>query len=186
MGVPQIEVTFNLDPNGILNVSARDKGTSKEQKITIQSSGGLSQDEIEKMRRDAESHATDDKKRRELAEARNEGEQHVYRMEKLISENKEKLSEADVSAVQAAIAKVNEVKDSDDPAVIRSAIDNLMQASRAMSEHLYASSGGGAPGGGDAGAGVGPDAGQGPGGGDGSQAGGSAEDVIDVEFEEKK
>ncbi|MEW4568439.1 molecular chaperone DnaK [Tautonia sp. JC769] len=184
MGVPQIEVTFNIDANGILNVSARDKGTSKEQKITIQSSGGLSQDEIEKMRRDAESHAADDKRRRELAEARNEAEQHVYRMEKLISENKEKLSEADVSAVQAAIAKVNEVKTSDDPATIRSAIDNLMQASRAMSEHLYAASG--APGAeaGAAGA-AGPGAGQAAG-GDGASPSGEGEDVIDVEFEEKK
>ncbi|WP_152052035.1 molecular chaperone DnaK [Tautonia marina] len=184
MGVPQIEVTFNIDANGILNVSARDKGTNKEQKITIQSSGGLSQDEIEKMRRDAESHAADDKRRRELAEARNEAEQHVYRMEKLISENKEKLSEADVSAVQAAIAKVNEVKGSDDPATIRSAIDNLMQASRAMSEHLYAASGATGAEAGAAGA-AGGDAGQAPG-GDGAHAGGQGEDVIDVEFEEKK
>jgi molecular chaperone DnaK len=184
MGVPQIEVTFNIDANGILNVSARDKGTSKEQKITIQSSGGLSQDEIEKMRRDAESHAADDKRRRELAEARNEAEQHVYRMEKLIAENKEKLSEADVSAVQAAIAKVNEVKTSDDPATIRSAIDNLMQASRAMSEHLYAASGASGAEAGAAGA-AGPGAGQAAG-GDGASPGGEGEDVIDVEFEEKK
>jgi molecular chaperone DnaK len=177
-------VTFNIDANGILNVSARDKGTSKEQKITIQSSGGLSQDEIEKMRRDAESHAADDKRRRELAEARNEAEQHVYRMEKLIAENKEKLSEADVSAVQAAIAKVNEVKTSDDPATIRSAIDNLMQASRAMSEHLYAASGASGAEAGAAGA-AGPGAGQAAG-GDGASPGGEGEDVIDVEFEEKK
>ncbi|QDV32517.1 molecular chaperone DnaK [Tautonia plasticadhaerens] len=181
MGVPQIEVTFNIDANGILNVSARDKGTSKEQKITIQSSGGLSQDEIEKMRRDAESHAADDKKRRELAEARNEAEQHVYRMEKLISENKEKLSEGDVSAVQAAIAKVNEVRNTDDVAAIRSAIDNLMQASRAMSEHLYAASQAGPGAGGPEASGPGPEAG-----GDGPQGGVSPEDVIDVEFEEKK
>nr|WP_315850366.1 molecular chaperone DnaK [Tautonia sociabilis] len=182
MGVPQIEVTFNIDANGILNVSARDKGTNKEQKITIQSSGGLSQEEIEKMRRDAESHAAEDKRRRELAEARNEAEQHVYRMEKLIADNKDKLSEGDVSAVRAAIAKVNEVKGSDDVSAIRSAIDALMQASRAMSEHLYAAAGqAGAGAAGPGAAGPGPEAS-----GDGSRGGQAPEDVIDVEFEEKK
>ena len=182
MGVPQIEVTFNIDANGILNVSARDRGTSKEQKITIQSSGGLNQEEIERMRRDAESHAADDKKRRELAEARNEAEQNVYRLEKLIAENKEKLSEGDVKAVEGAIARVNEVKGTEDVAAIRSALDNLMQASRAMSEHLYAA--GAQPGGPDMTAGA---AGPGSGPGVDPSAGPSnpADDVIDVEFEEK-
>ena len=180
MGVPQIEVTFNIDANGILNVSARDRGTNKEQKITIQSSGGLNQEEIERMRRDAESHAADDKKRRELAEARNEAEQNVYRLEKLIAENKEKLSEGDVSAVQGAIARVNEVKGGEDVAAIRAALDTLMQASRGMSEHLYAA--GAQSGGPDMTAGA-----AGPGADGGPSAGPSnpADDVIDVEFEEK-
>ena len=100
MGVPKIEVAFNIDANGILNVTARDQGTGKEQTIHIQSSGGLDKDEIERMKRDAESHAAEDKKRRELAEARNTAEQRVYQLEKLIEEHKDKLSESDQSALQ--------------------------------------------------------------------------------------
>ncbi len=87
MGVPQIEVAFNIDANGILNVTARDKGTGKEQTIQITSSGGLSKDEIERMQRDAESHAAEDKRKRDLAEARNTAEQRVYQLEKLLDEN---------------------------------------------------------------------------------------------------
>jgi molecular chaperone DnaK len=179
MGTPQIEVSFNLDANGILAVSARDKGTGKEQKITIQSSGGLNKDEIEKMKRDAEAHAAEDKKRRDLAEARNSAEQRVYQLEKLLEENKDKLSEGDRTALQAAIAKVNEAKGGDDPAAIGRAVEELQKASQAMAEHLYASSAGPAPG-----AAGGP--GAGPGGDGASAAGPKADDVIDVEFEEKK
>ncbi len=152
MGVPQIEVAFNIDANGILNVTARDKGTGKEQTIHIQSSGGLNKDEIERMKRDADSHAAEDKKRRELAEARNTAEQRVYQLEKLLDENKEKLSESDRSALQAAIAKVNDVKKQDDVAAINQAVDELQRASQAMAEHLYA--GAEAP---PEGAGPGPD-----------------------------
>ncbi len=180
MGVPQIEVTFNIDANGILNVTARDKGTGKEQTINIQSSGGLNKDEIERMKRDADSHAADDKKRRELAEARNTAEQRVYQLEKLLDENKEKLSESDRSALLAAIQKVNEVKKQDDVAAINQAVDELQRASQAMAEHLYAGAKTPPPG---AGPGPGPvPGGDSPNGG----AGGKPEDVIDVEFEEKK
>jgi molecular chaperone DnaK len=179
MGTPQIEVAFNIDANGILAVTARDKGTGKEQKITIQSSGGLSKDEIERMKRDAESHASEDKQRRELAEARNAAEQRVYQLEKLLEENKDKLSESDRSALQAAIAKVNEAKGGDDAAAINRAVEDLQRASQAMAEHLYAASA--APGGAAAGESAG---------GDGSSAtsgqAGQGDDVIDVEFEEKK
>jgi molecular chaperone DnaK len=180
MGVPQIEVTFAIDVNGILSVSARDKGTGKEQKISIQSSGGLSKDEIERMRRDAEAHAADDKRKRDLAEARNTAEQRVYQMEKLLEEHKEKLSEGDRTAIQSAIAQVNEAKTGDDVAAINSAVEGLQRASQAMAEHLYASASN------EAGA-AGPEAGPPPG-GDGGAAGGEAkgDDVIDVEFEEKK
>ncbi|HEY2156029.1 MAG TPA: molecular chaperone DnaK, partial [Isosphaeraceae bacterium] len=118
MGTPQIEVTFSLDANGILAVTAKDKGTGKEQKIKIESSGGLSKEEIDRMQRDAEAHASEDKRKRELAEARNTAEQRVYQLEKLMSENKDKLNEGDKSAVQAAIAKVNETIKGDDPAAI--------------------------------------------------------------------
>ncbi len=188
MGVPQIEVTFNIDANGILNVTARDKGTGKEQTIKIESSGGLSKDEIERMKRDAESHASDDKKKRELVEARNTAEQRVYQLEKLLEENKDKLSDSDKSALRAAMDKVNEAKNGDDPAAINRAVDELQRASQAMAEHLYAAAGAGAAGGPGAGPGAAP-GGPGPGaaaspngGGDGQKA----EDVIDVEFEEKK
>ena len=99
MGVPQIEVAFNIDANGILNVTARDKGTGKEQTIKIESSGGLTKDEIEQMQRDAEAHAAEDKRKRELAEARNTAEQRVYQLEKLLEENKDKLTDSDKSAV---------------------------------------------------------------------------------------
>ena len=95
MGVPKIEVAFNIDANGILNVTARDQGTGKEQTIRIESSGGLSKEEIERMQRDAESHASEDKKKRELVEARNTAEQRVYQLEKLLEEHKDKLSESD-------------------------------------------------------------------------------------------
>src|SRR5262245_7918660 len=180
MGTPQIEVAFNIDANGILAVTARDKGTGKEQKITITSSGGLSKDEIDRMKRDAESHASEDKDRRELAEARNAAEQRVYQLEKLLEENKEKLSESDRSALQAAIAKVNEAKNGTDAAAINRAIDDLQRASQAMAEHLYAASA--APGAAAAGPEGGPSAGDGATAGEG----GKPDDVIDVEFEEKK
>ncbi|MGZ3394881.1 MAG: molecular chaperone DnaK [Isosphaeraceae bacterium] len=185
MGVPKIEVAFNIDANGILNVTARDQGTGKEQTIRIESSGGLSKDEIDRMQRDAESHASEDKKKRELVEARNTAEQRVYQLEKLLEEHKDKLGDSDKTALRAAIDKVNEAKKSDDVAAINRAVDELSRASQAMSEHLY-SAGGPGPG---AGAGPGPGPGAGPrpsaspNGGDGSQ---KPEDVIDVEFEEKK
>ena len=182
MGVPKIEVAFNIDANGILNVTARDQGTGKEQTIKIQSSGGLDKDEIERMKRDAESHAAEDKKRRELAEARNNAEQRVYQLEKLMEESKDKLSESDQSALRAAIDKVNETKKQDDPAAINRALDELQRASQAMAEHLYAglpSSRTWRP---DPKPGPLPPGGASPNGG----PGGKPEDVIDVEFEEKK
>jgi molecular chaperone DnaK len=184
MGVPQIEVAFNIDANGILNVTARDKGTAKEQTIRIESSGGLSKDQIERMQRDAEAHAAEDKQRRELVEARNTADQRVYQLEKLLEEHKEKLSESDRSAVQAAITKVNEVRKGEDVAAINRAIDELQRASQAMAEHLY-SAGAGPAGAAGAGPGPGTAGGSRDSGTDGA-AGGKPEDVIDVEFEEKK
>jgi molecular chaperone DnaK len=178
MGVPQIEVKFDIDANGILKVSARDKGTGKEQKITITSSSGLSKDEIERMRRDAEDHAAEDKKRRELADVRNTAEQRVYQLEKLMEDSKDKLSDSDKSALKAAIEKVNEAKKGDDVATINRAVEDLQRASQAMAEHLYAAS-----------AEPGPSAaseGPAPGAAGDGQPGGKPDDVIDVEFEEKK
>ena len=176
MGVPQIEVAFNLDANGILAVSARDKGTGKEQKITIQSSGGLSKDEIERMKHDAESHASEDKRKRELAEARNAAEQKIYQLEKMMDENKDKLKESDLTVLKQAIAALNEVKKGEDVAAIQQSIQALDKASQAMAEHLYASTAEPSPGadsGNNSGAGA-------------EKSGGKGDDVIDVEFEEKK
>jgi molecular chaperone DnaK len=174
MGVPQIEVSFALDANGILSVSAKDKGTGKEQKITIQSSGGLSKEEIERMRRDADSHAAEDKHKRELAEARNLADQRVYQLQKLLEEHKDKLSETDRNALQSAIARVEEAKKGDDAAAINRAVEDLQKASQAMAEHLYAATATSAgPAGGDGAAGA-------------SGGAGKPDDVIDVEFEEKK
>ena len=183
MGVPKIEVAFNIDANGILNVTARDQGTGKEQTIRIESSGGLSKDEIDRMQRDAESHASEDKKKRELVEARNTAEQRVYQLEKLLEEHKDKLGDSDKTALRAAIDKVNEAKKSDDVAAINRAVDELSRASQAMSEHLYSAGGPGAGAGAGPGPGAGPRPSASPNGGDGSQ---KPEDVIDVEFEEKK
>ena len=175
MGTPQIEVAFNIDTNGILAVTARDKGTGKEHSIKIESSGGLTKDEIERMQRDAESHATDDKRKRELAEARNTAEQRVYQLEKLLDESKDKLKDSDKAAVRAAIDQLNEAKKGDDPAAIQRAIEDLQRASQAMSEHLYAANEAGPAAAGANGA---------PGGE--AQDAAKADDVIDVEFEEKK
>ena len=136
MGTPQIEVGFNIDANGILQVSARDKGTGKEQTINIESASGLSKEEIDRMQRDAQAHAAEDKLRRELAEARNAAEQRVYQLQKLINENKDRLSDADTAAVRSAIERVEQVKNGDDPAEIRRAVEDLDQASQAMMQHL--------------------------------------------------
>jgi len=177
MGTPQIEVSFNIDANGILNVTARDKGTNKAQSIKIESSGGLKKDDIERMQREADAHAAEDKQKRELAEARNAADQRVYQLEKLLDENKDKLSEGDRTALRAAIDKVNEARKGDDAAAINRAIDELQHASQAMAEHLYAAQGA------TAGAGAAEGAAEPPPSNGGA---GSPDDVIDVEFEEKK
>jgi len=113
-GVPQVEVTFNLDANGILNVTAKDKGTGKEQSITIQGSSGLSKDEVEKMRKDAESHAEEDKAKRESVEAKNVLDSAIYQAEKLKSDNKEKVSEEDVKTLDEAVAEAKKVAEQED------------------------------------------------------------------------
>jgi molecular chaperone DnaK len=136
-GVPQIEVTFDIDANGILHVSAKDLGTGKEQKITITASSGLSKDEIEKMRKDAESHAEDDKKQREEVETRNEADNAVYRSEKMLKENGDKLSSSDKSKIEDAVKGVKEALKGQDGAAIRSASEKLNEAWQAVSTELY-------------------------------------------------
>jgi molecular chaperone DnaK len=176
-GMPQIEVAFDIDANGILHVSAKDLATGKEQKIRIESSSGLSQSEVDRMQRDAESHAEEDKRKHELIDARNHADQMVWQMEKLLKENADKISEGDKAPIQAAIDKVKQAAKNDDANAIKQAINELQQASHAMAQHLYAKAPGGGPG-------QGP---QQPPSGDGQsgQAKGK-DDVIDAEFEVKK
>jgi len=136
-GVPQIEVSFDIDADGILNVSAKDKGTGKEQNIVIQSSGGLSEDDIEKMVQDAEANAEADAKRRQAIEAKNEIDSLIYSTEKSLTDNAEKL-DADVKAeVEKAIAEAKEVKDGDDVDAIVEKKDALSQASLKIGQAIY-------------------------------------------------
>jgi molecular chaperone DnaK len=136
-GVPQIEVTFDIDANGILHVSAKDLGTGKEQKITITASSGLGKDEIEKMRKEAEAHAEEDRKQREEIETRNEADSAVYRSEKMLRDNGDKISGDDKSKIEKAVAEVKDaLKGSDSPA-IKSACERLNQAWQSVSEQLY-------------------------------------------------
>ncbi|MBN2476067.1 MAG: molecular chaperone DnaK [Pirellulales bacterium] len=178
-GVPQIEVKFDIDANGILNVSAKDLGTAKEQTVRIEQSSGLSEDQIDAMQKDAQSHAEEDKKKRALAEARNQADSMCFQLEKLIKEHDAKLSDADKKAVNAAIEKTREAAKSEDADRIKSAINELEQASHALSKTLYENAApppGAAPGAGPTDAGA-----SGP---DGSAAGGD-DDAIDAEFEVK-
>ncbi|HMP03197.1 MAG TPA: molecular chaperone DnaK [Gemmatales bacterium] len=170
-GMPQIEVTFDIDHNGILNVSAKDKGTGKEQRIRIESSSGLSQGDVERMRRDAEQFAAEDKKKRELVEARNRADQMCYQLEKMMKDQGDKLGESDKAPLTAAIAKVREVAKGEDAAAINQALTELEAASHAMAQHLYKQAASGP-------AGAGPEPGPAP--------EGKKDDVIDAEFEVKK
>ncbi len=136
-GVPQIEVTFDIDANGILHVSAKDLGTGKEQKITITASSGLSKEEVERMRKDAEAHAEDDKKQREEVETRNEADSSVYRSEKMLKDNADKLSAGDKEKIEKAIAAVKEALKGSDTAALKSASEKLNEAWQAVSAELY-------------------------------------------------
>jgi molecular chaperone DnaK len=136
-GVPQIEVTFDIDANGILHVSAKDLGTGKEQKITITASSGLSKEEIEKMRKDAEAHAEEDKKQREEVETRNEADSSVYRSEKMLKDNADKISGDSKDKIEKAIAEVKEALKGSDSTAIKSASEKLNEAWQAVSGELY-------------------------------------------------
>jgi molecular chaperone DnaK len=137
MGVPQIEVTFDIDANGMLHVNAKDLGTGKEQKITITASSGLTKDEIEKMRKDAEAHADDDKKRREEVEQRNEADSVVYRSEKMLKDNADKISGDDKSKIETAVTEVKEALKGGDAAAIKAASEKLNEVWQGVSAELY-------------------------------------------------
>ncbi|HXC37273.1 MAG TPA: molecular chaperone DnaK [Candidatus Acidoferrales bacterium] len=136
-GVPQIEVTFDIDANGILHVAAKDLGTGKEQKITITASSGLSKDEVEKMRRDAESHAEEDKQRREEVETRNEADNAVYRTEKMLKENADKISGDDKSKIENAVNALKDALKGSDAGAIKSASEKLNEVSQAVWQEVY-------------------------------------------------
>jgi molecular chaperone DnaK len=136
-GVPQIEVTFDIDANGIVNVSARDVATSKEQKITISGSSGLTKDEVSRMVADAENHVAEDKARRDLIDVRNQADALAYSVEKTLGENRSRLSADDAARIDSAIAALREVLKSDDVSAIRQASEGLQRASHAMAERLY-------------------------------------------------
>jgi molecular chaperone DnaK len=136
-GMPQIEVTFNIDANGIVAVSAKDKGTGKEQTITIQASGGLSDEEIEQMVKDAEANAEADKGRRELVEAKNEAERVVHDTEKAVEEHGDKVDPTTVEAIELAIANLNEQLETNDAGKIRAGIQNVREASMKLGEAIY-------------------------------------------------
>ena len=164
-GVPQVEVTFDIDANGIVNVTAKDKATSKEQQIRIQASGGLSEADIDKMVKDAELHAAEDKSRRELVDAKNHGEAMIHTAEKSLTEYGDKVSQADKSAVESAVAALKTALEGEDLAGIKTRTEELVQASMKLGEAMYkAQSEAGAPGAGT--------------------EGGAQDDVIDADFKE--
>jgi molecular chaperone DnaK len=174
-GVPQVEVTFDIDANGIVNVSARDKATGKEQQIRIQASGGLSEADIERMVKDAEAHAEEDKKRKAQVEAKNQAEALIHTTERAVAEHGSKVGETERRAIENAMADLKEAIKGDDADAIRAKTNTLAQASMKLGEAMYAQ------------AQQGPGPGTGPGDGaapDGSSGGGAKEDVVDAEFTE--
>ncbi len=189
-GMPQVEVSFDIDANGILNVNTKDLGTGKEQSIIIKSSSGLSEDEIKQMQKDAEQHAEEDKKTRELADLRNQADQMVYATEKTLKEHGDKIEQADRDAVTRALDRLKSLKDSNSPDEVRKAIDELTQASHKLAEAMYETTAkqqqaGGGP---EPGTQPGTQPGAGPGGGakggkKGQNEGG--EEVIDADFDVK-
>jgi molecular chaperone DnaK len=173
-GMPQVEVTFDIDANGIVNVAAKDKATNKEQTIRIQASGGLSEADIQKMMHEAQEHASDDKKRRELVETRNRADQAVHEVEKAMKEHGTKIGEAERGAIESAITSVKDALKEEDPDLIRTKTEALLQASLKLGEAMYKgmnnadNAAGGAPGGD----------------GTGASAGAAEGDVVDADYEE--
>jgi molecular chaperone DnaK len=171
-GLPQIEVTFDIDANGIVHVTAKDLGTGREQSIKITASSGMSKEEIDKALKESEMHAAEDKKKKELAEARNEADTLVYSVEKAVTDYGTKLSDAEKADIQKTIEAVKAVKDRDDVDAIKKAVADLSKASHKIAEEVYSKmnqeqqAGGGAK--------------------PGASAGGAKpeEKVVDAEFEE--
>ena len=163
-GVPQVEVTFDIDANGIVNVTAKDKATNKEQQIRIQASGGLSEADIDKMVKDAELHAAEDKKRRELVDAKNHGEAVIHAAEKSLADYGDKVAQADKTAIESAVEALKTAIEGDDVEAIKAKVNELAQASMKLGEAMYKA--------------------QGAEGGEAAPEGAPNEDVIDAEFKE--
>jgi len=172
-GIPQVEVTFDIDANGILNVTAKDRATNNEQKITITSSSGLAKDEVEKMAKDAESHAADDRKQRDQIEARNRADAMVYNVEKTLKEHRDKISDEEAKNIEAAIEDTKKAMGENDPEKLNAATDKLTAASHKLAEAMYKATSG-APG-----AGAPP---QGEPSGNGASGKPNTDDVVDAEF----
>jgi molecular chaperone DnaK len=172
-GQPQIEVTFNIDVNGILHVSAKDKATGKENKTTVEKSGGLSKDEVEKMKREAELNAADDKKRREVIDLKNQGDSLAYQTEKMLKDNGDKVSGGTRGEIESAISQLRETLKGEDGTAIKRSMDNLQAASQKVAQEVAQGGGGGSPA---------PEAQT-----DRGTAGGAKkdDDVIDAEYEVK-
>jgi molecular chaperone DnaK len=178
-GVPQIEVTFDIDANGIVHVAAKDRATGKENKITITSSSGLSKEDVEKAVREAQSHEAEDKQRREEIEIRNRADNLAYATEKSLKDLGDKIPAATRTELEEKVKAVRDALNGSDVEAVKSATETLMQASHRMAEEAYKAAGG-APGGAGP---TGPEAGGQP----GEQAGGAKkDDVVDAEFEEQK
>ena len=173
-GMPQIEVTFDIDANGIVNVSAKDKATGKEQQIRIQASGGLDESEIERMVQEAEENAEEDKKKKALIEARNQADSLIYSTEKSLGEFGDKVDASEKASIEQAVSELKSTLESDDVEELKAKTDALAQASMKLGEAMYkaqAESEAASPG----------DEGQG---GDGEEAGKTDDDVVDADFEE--
>jgi molecular chaperone DnaK len=170
-GVPQVEVTFDIDANGIVNVSARDKATGKEQQIRIQASGGLSEGDIERMVKDAEAHAEEDKLRKAQVEAKNQAEALIHATDKALAEHGAKVGETERRGIENAMADLKEAVKGNDVEAIRTKTNALAQASMKLGEAMYAQAQGQPPGDGGGAAGGEPGA-------------GAKEDVVDAEFTE--
>jgi len=176
-GVPQVEVTFDIDANGILNVSAKDMATNKQQAITITASSGLNKDDVARMVQEAESHSEEDKKRRQEIELRNQADALVYNTEKTLNEHRDKIPISEVTAIEAALKETKDAISTNDAARIREKMEMLTKASHHLAEIMYRQTAGKEAAGAGAGAGAG---------GGGPRPGGPEGDVVDAEFEEKK
>ncbi len=177
-GVPQIEVTFDIDANGILNVSAKDLGTNKAQSIKIQSSSGLTKEQVEQMRQDAEKHREEDQKKRELADTRNHADQVLYQTEGMLKEHKDAVSDSERAAIEKALQKLRDVKNDSSVENIRGAMDDVMRTSQEFGKRVYEKSAAAA-------AGAQKESGGDPSGGNGER-GAAEENVIDADFKVKE